>query len=1327
MLDDIHLGGAELMNELMELGRVAGGLPLLLVCACEDDALDGTSAVSEVYAGLKGLCNVREFRLQRFSAAQVPRFIASACGIPLSDDVQPLAEWLYASSQGLPLVAEELLRQLASKGHLRRLGQNLTWELSEVRLSGRDLRASEFLQGRIDRLAHEELLFLQAASVFGSPFALDALNYVMSKNPSETVRVAGKLRELGLVRCQEPGDYTFSHPLTRSLLYERLDPETRREFHGRAALWLERKLPDSSTSELAVHYESSGEKEKALRCHVRALEQARRGGRHAEAFGHGMSAIRLFSAGSVKDLTRLVLDAADSAEKAGKCGEALALVEKLLEERELGPVQEPAVCLRKGRLQIGLSRFAEAQETYVRLLGRLQPQGHEVERITALSDLAWTCFRQSRLREALEHLEEAGRLASGMQMASLSARVANRTGVVLSGLGRLDESEKTHREAVSIALASGEPELVATSLNNLGLVLLKRGKPKDAERQIADAVENARQAGDLLLLAGCYLNLSIARKQLDDLDGALEGYLKSLDLWKRCGDLAGSVKAAINVAALYRLKGETELAERFYEEAYLTAGGLSLRDSECTAAGNLAEIAVLRGRYSEAARLYREALAFRETSGDTEGYSILATGLGYLFLSQGGFERAVEWARKAFSVSHDDSRNRIFSRILLAESLCATGRLKEAQEEIGALKSTAPGDITRAMLGLIKKAEGQVLEKAGDRTAAIEVYRSSSTYLCDAGDLLERARSLRLLGESLLAHSAELEPGASHETQGIVRQAIASLDEAQQILERIEAAPERLGVLSSLVRAYRELAGTTPCTSIFEDVDTLLSVTELLNSTLSLPVVLEKIMDMALRETGAERGLLVLTNRESGEIEKVLSRSMENEAERDAFEISRTVVSRVSRGGHPLTARDASEDPELKDIKSVARLEIRSILCVPLRARNKMIGAVYLDNRTIPGAFTPGHERFMEGFAGLAGMAIENSSLREELEVMNELLSKENVELRKQVATGYTFEHIVGDSIQMKRVFGAIEKVARSFSTVLIVGESGTGKELVARAIHSNSDRRSKPFLPVNCASFPRELIEGELFGIEDRVATGVSKRIGLFEQADEGTIFLDEIGDMSLDLQARLLRVLQDKEFKRVGGRHSIKVDVRIICATNKNLLQEIGKGSFRSDLYYRISAIPIELPPLRERRGDIPRLVEYFLAKYSELYKTGRPPRVSEEVMRLLVEADWGGNVRQLENCIERFVVMCSPGEEVPLSSLPSDLRPKTLGLEPASRAGKARLREELQSLEKELLIQALQRSNGNRSRAARELGVSEQSVRYKIRKYRLNVRQLCRDVPT
>ncbi len=328
-------------------------------------------------------------------------------------------------------------------------------------------------------------------------------------------------------------------------------------------------------------------------------------------------------------------------------------------------------------------------------------------------------------------------------------------------------------------------------------------------------------------------------------------------------------------------------------------------------------------------------------------------------------------------------------------------------------------------------------------------------------------------------------------------------------------------------------------------------------------------------------------------------------------------------------------------------------------------------------------------------------------------LDRENRRLKEQLREKFKVDFIITASRQMEEALNLVGRVAPSQATVLILGESGTGKELFARAIHYSSSRADRPFIKVNCAALPENLLESELFGHEKGAFTGaVARRIGRFEQADQGSIFLDEIGDLSPALQAKLLRVLQEKEIERVGSNQTIKIDVRMIAATNRNLEEAIKKGTFREDLYYRLNVVTISLSPLRERKEDIPLLIDYFLKKYSaENKKEIRP--LSRESKDLLLKYDYPGNVRELENIIERAVVLCR-GEMITSQDLPLNLQESKTETA-LSQARQARsLPEALETLERELIISALERSGGVQTHAAEELGINERVLRYKMNKY-------------
>jgi DNA-binding NtrC family response regulator len=324
-------------------------------------------------------------------------------------------------------------------------------------------------------------------------------------------------------------------------------------------------------------------------------------------------------------------------------------------------------------------------------------------------------------------------------------------------------------------------------------------------------------------------------------------------------------------------------------------------------------------------------------------------------------------------------------------------------------------------------------------------------------------------------------------------------------------------------------------------------------------------------------------------------------------------------------------------------------------------------------------------------------------------LVSENRQLREELRGRFRIENLVGAHGSMQEVYRVVHKVARSASTVLIYGESGTGKELVARALHVMSDRRDRPFLGVNVGALPETILEAELFGYEKGSFTGAeARKVGLFEQASGSTLFLDEVGDLKLDLQVKLLRVLQEREILRVGGTEAVPIDVRIVAATNRDLEQQVREGRFREDLFYRLNVIPIALPPLRERRTDVPLLVEHFLAKHGE---PGRGRKMTPEALEALVAYGWPGNVRELESVIERTVLLAD-GEVIALEDLPAAVRMRRAA-GPGFPVDVPDEGLDLEALERSLIRRALEKAEGNVTRAARLLGLSRRTLQYRLEK--------------
>jgi transcriptional regulator with GAF, ATPase, and Fis domain len=413
--------------------------------------------------------------------------------------------------------------------------------------------------------------------------------------------------------------------------------------------------------------------------------------------------------------------------------------------------------------------------------------------------------------------------------------------------------------------------------------------------------------------------------------------------------------------------------------------------------------------------------------------------------------------------------------------------------------------------------------------------------------------------------------------------------------------------------------------------------------------------------------------------------------------VSRTVVQRALKERIGLVVSDVLENEALRQVKTLVELKVRSLLCVPLLAAGRVLGAIYLDSTSPTAQFDEDHLQVMTAVAGIASLAFDNVRHWEKLR-------QENQELRAEIE----LEHnMVGGSPAMRKVFDFIRRVAPTDSTVLIQGESGTGKELVARALHRNSSRADRSFVAINCAAIAETLLESELFGHEKGAFTGAAaQKKGKVEVAEGGTLFLDEIGELAPGLQAKLLRVLQEREFERLGGTRPIKLNIRLVAATNRSLPDAVKAGTFRNDLYYRLNVVNLNMPALRDRREDISVLADHFAAKASR--KCGmRLKSLSSEALACLMHYGWPGNVRELENALERALVLGSTD-----SILPDDLPEAVLEAGSSTPASTDKYHGSIKETKKQLILQALHQANGSYIEAAKALGMHPNSLLRLIR---------------
>ena len=519
-----------------------------------------------------------------------------------------------------------------------------------------------------------------------------------------------------------------------------------------------------------------------------------------------------------------------------------------------------------------------------------------------------------------------------------------------------------------------------------------------------------------------------------------------------------------------------------------------------------------------------------------------------------------------------------------------------------------------------------------------------------------------------------------------------------------------------------------------QELSILTEIGRILSSTLELREAFGQIMQSISDKMDMHRGALVLLDESTGRLRTEAAVGMTpDEIERGKYALGEGITGNVVATGRPRVVADVRSEPDF--LNRTGRLNPAtsgtavSFICVPIRIEGRTAGALSVDKPFAGDDRLLSDHKVIEIIAAFLAQAIQiNRIVRRQ----KEQLLEENAQLRAQVRDRYKFDNIIGDSPAMHEVFATVGQVANSRATVLLLGETGTGKEMIAKAIHYNSPRKERPFIRVNCGALTGTLLESELFGHVKGSFTGaIRDKIGRFEAADGGTIFLDEIGTLEPVLQVKLLRVLQEREFERVGDTQTVKVDVRVIAATNVDLQEEVAKETFREDLFYRLNVVSIYLPPLRNRREDIPRLIDYFLDKYNAL-NDRRLRRISREMLNVLLRYPWPGNVRELENAIERAVVL-SNGEDFTEDLLPLSVRmfaaqrrttqsSETVETLTRRLADQAMSDYELQDgriydlvinqIESALIDRALAKCGGVKTKAADFLGINRNTLNKKVK---------------
>lgn len=1048
-------------------------------------------------------------------------------------------------------------------------------------------------------------------------------------------------------------------------------------------------------------------------------------------------------AGDPRKALPLLFDAANRIRKTGSLTGALEvyhLIRKTLSECSCGDGMETfswKVNMERGNTLMLQGSWNRAAEAYQESLEALGPEGDALFRSQSLGNLARANFRLGNIQKTREVFESAKQLAHQAGNKTLEAEHALQLGNIHLGQNEMNLAGTWYREAIDLLRTAEQPRLLALAWNNLGIIYETSG----------------------------------------DIDRALDSYRRAVPLKQKASDRRGEAILLHNIGNLLLERGWCKEARKCLEDAEALLSALGEIPVRAQLLTTLAALEIRQGCFDAARNRLEQSESLSRESRSEDAIQYALSERSRLLIEIGNHEAAYQLLRDICGTLPEDrppTQDASALQRRLALACIRTSRSDIDPERLLVLaarvENETPAAAAERQLILSEMRAMRAGPESGTDPAqtALDIAREHKLGGMEAQACLVLAHLHRSLAmtepalklmcdENLFAFLTrnDMKPlqirwlilsAVLHRETGHSGTAERLEQEADRLLREIAGHLPMPSEMEDFARDVRrgltENDRTFPAPSINQEpvvhqetemedrrkLMLLLEVTRALGTEKTLDALLRSIVDRALELTESERGFCYLEA--AGSDPEILV--LRNIHRKDIFgkdsRISSSVLRKVMDTGQPVHIRDSLLDDEFKARQSILAWNLRTIMCAPLlridlTGENKVTGTagvLYVDSTAAGSRFKTLEREVFEALAAHAAIGIENMRLRSRL-------TRENRVLKEKVAKTYRVGGIVGTSEPMLNVLRMIEKVTPSNANVLILGESGTGKELVARTIHFNGPRAQEAFLSINCAALSETILESELFGVEAGIATGVSRRQGLFVQAHRGTLFLDEVADMSAAMQAKILRVIQERTVRPVGGKQSIDIDVRILCATNRDLWKEVTEGNFREDLLYRLDVISIHIPPLRERPEDIPVLARHLFSKHAAKMNRSSPG-IAPQTLEILSRYPWPGNARELENQIERALILADPNRSI----LPEDLSPRIRsgttreGGQAESSAEEMRinlhqpLKTAVDNLEIRLIRHALRIESGNKVRAAVRLGLSREGLRLKMNRLDISASQ-------
>jgi len=998
-----------------------------------------------------------------------------------------------------------------------------------------------------------------------------------------------------------------------------------------------------------------------------------------------------------------------------------------------------------GDLSQAADQFDAARDYYAVALDQVRTDDRAT-RARLLIKLAECDHRQGRYDRALAQLSGARTAARPLHDTSLNGLIASRMARSHVAAGAYRPGTRYARAAFRILRTTNEHVELGMIEQTQGIAALRTGDYPAALDAFTGSLASFRRVEDIGHMAGAHSNLGLVYKNTGQWREATRSFEQALRLAEKVGDYFYVAYYAQNLGVMRFRLGELDLASECFRRALQIELEISDQLAEIRTRLALGRLHVRRREFDAAAGEFDRAGALLEERNHPRERVLWREFLGEAALDRGALVEAraaletalVEAKRLA---PEGDVTYEVTARLALVELESgdverAHASAARAEHLAGAAGDVAELAIARRVSGLVSLVKGDddaaladlraaqsSFEELGDRFELARTFQLGATHALKSGatqgrvadwaaDNLKRAEALfRDLGVPAQAADAAMLLARILAGRGSLDQALAEIEHALVWLRESGESSGEAHVAQ--LRAELEALSAASSVSTSNEFRVLQEANDIFKSADDMHDVLSRTVKLAIERSGGDRGFVAFAAG-GGRLEVVAHHNLGAERARKALASLERVLGRELVQGAPVFKSRIAADPRFAGELSGALAGVFSLVVVPLNFPSQAVGLVYVDRLSdnLRGAFK---QREINLLAVLA-----NSSAVAMVEAQRSVLLEENQSLKQQLSPKPGLGRIVTQSREMQEILALLGKVGDSTASILLMGETGTGKGLIAQGIHEMSSRRDKRFVAVNCAALPDNLLESELFGYVAGAFTGATKdKEGLFKEAEGGTIFLDEVEKISESLQAKLLHVLDKGEIRPVGATRSFQVNARVVAATNAELRERIKAGRFLEDLYYRMNDIAITVPPLRDRREDIPALTEHFLAHYSR--QMDKPvPQLAPAVTRALLNHEWRGNVRELEKTVKRLVVLAEADTIVGTDLLPEDMRSQMETL-PVEANGGFNVRQHVERLERRLIREALEIHHWNKTQAAKALGLSYPTLLSKIRLLALDRRRL------